>query len=252
MANEHETDDELWSYNCEDCVRTREIGEATARTIKDFGLEAVEAFQQSLFWPVLQAMQRGVRIDEKARSSMAVELQDEMLKREDFFLEVLGHPLNPGSSPQMVQLFYNDLGLPAIMSKAKKGIPAHVTCDDKALELIAKREPLVRPIVKAIQEYRSLGVFLRTFVLAGLDYDKRMRCSFNICGTETYRFSSSKNAFDSGTNLQNIPKGTEDPLEALQLPNIRKIFTPDQDYTFFDMDLDRADLQVVVWEADDR
>lgn len=36
-----------------------------------------------------------------------------------------------------------------------------------------------------------------------------------------------------------------------RLPNIRSMYVPDPGYTFFDMDLDRADLQVVVWEADD-
>ena len=35
------------------------------------------------------------------------------------------------------------------------------------------------------------------------------------------------------------------------LPNIRKLFTPDPNYIICDTDLDRADLQVVVWEADD-
>lgn len=35
------------------------------------------------------------------------------------------------------------------------------------------------------------------------------------------------------------------------LPNIRKFFVPDPGYTVCDTDLDRADLQVVVWEADD-
>lgn len=35
------------------------------------------------------------------------------------------------------------------------------------------------------------------------------------------------------------------------LPNIRKFFVPDPGYTICDTDLDRADLQVVVWEADD-
>lgn len=34
-----------------------------------------------------------------------------------------------------------------------------------------------------------------------------------------------------------------------KLPNIRKLFIPDPSYTIFDSDLDRADLQVVVWEA---
>lgn len=35
------------------------------------------------------------------------------------------------------------------------------------------------------------------------------------------------------------------------LPNIRKLFIPDPGYTICDTDLDRADLQVVVWEAND-
>jgi len=52
-------------------------------------------------------------------------------------------------------------------------------------------------------------VFLSTFIMMPLDQDSRMRCSYNICGTETYRFSSSKNAFGSGGNLQNLPKGDE-------------------------------------------
>lgn len=240
-------EDQLWSYNCVDCVRTNEVGNVELETIQRFGLAEVEAFQQKLFYPVLQAMTRGVRIDEKERSRFAFELQDEMYKREKYFLEVLGHPLNPGSPLQMKNFFYGDLAIKPVMSKAKKGIPAHVTCDDNALVTIMQREPITKPLIRAIQEYRSLGVFLRTFVLAGLDYDKRMRCSYNICGTETYRFSSSKNPFESGTNLQNIPKGNDE--DGLKLPNVRKLFIPDTGYTFFDMDLDRADLQVVVWES---
>lgn len=35
------------------------------------------------------------------------------------------------------------------------------------------------------------------------------------------------------------------------LPNIKRLFIPDPKYTLVDSDLDRADLQVVVWEAGD-
>ena len=35
------------------------------------------------------------------------------------------------------------------------------------------------------------------------------------------------------------------------LPNIKSMYGPDAGFTFFDMDLDRADLQVVVWESED-
>lgn len=33
------------------------------------------------------------------------------------------------------------------------------------------------------------------------------------------------------------------------LPNVRKLFIPDPGYTFFDIDLDSADLRIVVWES---
>ena len=39
--------------------------------------------------------------------------------------------------------------------------------------------------------------------------------------------------------------------KTISLPNIRNLFIPDPGYTLLDVDLDRADLQVVVWEADD-
>ena len=240
-------EDQLWSYNCVDCVRTDEVGAKELAAIEQMGLGEVETFQQALFWPVLKAMQIGVRIDKKARNLFAMELQEEMEKREAFFASILGHPLNPQSPVQMAKLFYNDLGIPPIMSRAKKGSPPHITCDDEALVKIMKKEPLTRPLIRAIQEYRSLGVFLSTFVMAALDKDDRMRCSYNICGTETYRFNSSKNAFGSGTNLQNVPNGSEE--DGLVLPNVRKLFIPDDGFTFFDMDLDRADMQVVVWES---
>ena len=87
-------EDQLWAYNCEDCVRTREVGEVELRTLEAFKLQEVDAFQQSMFWPVLRAMQIGVRIDLKQRNLLAMELQEAMEEREAFFKEVLGHTLN--------------------------------------------------------------------------------------------------------------------------------------------------------------
>jgi DNA polymerase I-like protein with 3'-5' exonuclease and polymerase domains len=244
----HETLDEFYKYNCEDCCRTFEIAEIERRLLKEMNLESPEQMQQSMVLPVLDAMIRGVRIDLSARAALAAELLDEMSKREAYFNFVLEHPLNPASSKQMQSLFYDDLKQGVILNRKTR----KPTLDDDALTQLGQREPILKPLLKNIAEYRTLGVFLSTFVGASLDEDQRMRCSFNICGTETYRLSSRKNAFDSGTNLQNIPKlkKSVDP-EDLVLPNIRKLFIPDPGYTFFDGDLDRADLQVVVWEIND-
>lgn len=238
-------EDQLWAYNCKDAVITYECDEEIQATVDKLGLREQHDFQQQMFWRVLRAMSRGIRVDKKRRSTFALELSEEISKREQWFIDILGHPLNPKSPKQMQQLFYEDLRQkPQFNRKTKQ-----VTLNDEALKKIGAREPLLRPLVTKISEFRSLGVFLSTFVGASLDKDERIRCSFNVAGTETYRLSSSENAFGSGLNLQNIPKGGEE--EALTLPNVRELFIPDPGYTFFDGDLDRADLQVVVWEADD-
>lgn len=236
---------QLWTYNCKDAVITFEVDTAQQAAVDQMRLREVHDFQQKLFWPVLETMNRGLRVDTSRRADFAFTLQEEIAKREQWLIDTLGEPLNIKSPAQMKALFYEALGQKPILSR-KTGT---VTCDDEALRKIAEREPLLLPVTKKIAELRSLGVFLSTFISAPLDTDGRMRCSFNIGGTETYRFSSSKNAFGSGLNLQNIPKGGGDA--ELELPNVRSLFIPDPGMTFFDIDLSSADLRIVVWESDE-
>jgi len=241
-------EDTWWWYNCQDCAYTYEIAESLFPAAQA-ALPTQWDFQQNVLQDLLfRAMIRGIRVDVSKKSLFAFELREEITKRETWIREVLGHELNIKSPKQMKELFYDDLKLPVIKSK-KTHAP---TLDDKALERHARKFPELGLFIRKIQELRSLGVFLSTFVEARLDRDQRIRSSYNGAGTETFRLSSSENAFGSGLNLQNIPKGTEgDDHTALQLPNVRKLYIPDPGYTIFDMDLDRADLQVVVWEADD-
>jgi len=238
-------EDQLWTYNCKDAVITFEVDTAQQAAVDQMRLREVHDFQQRLFWPVLESMNRGLRVDTSSRSDFAMSLMDEIAKREQWLIDTLGEPLNIKSPLQMKRMFYETLGQKPVLSRKTGG----VTCDDEALRKIAEREPLLLPVTKKIAELRSLGVFLSTFVNAPLDIDGRMRCSFNIGGTETYRFSSSKNAFGSGLNLQNIPKGGGD--DELELPNVRSLFIPDPGMTFFDIDLSSADLRIVVWESDE-
>ena len=240
-------EDQLWEYNCKDAVITFEVDSVEQRNVDALKVREVHDFQQALFWPVLRTMNKGIRVDTSRRNRFALELMDEIASREQWMLDALGEPVNIKSPKQMQELFYGALAQKPIIGR-KTGT---VTTDDEALGRIADREPILRPLVKKIQELRSLGVFLSTFVNAPLDIDGRLRCSFNIAGTETYRFSSSQNAFGSGLNLQNIPKGGGGP-DQLQLPNVRSLFIPDPGKTFFDIDLASADLRIVVWESDEQ
>jgi uracil-DNA glycosylase family 4 len=241
-------EDSYWTYNCKDAVITFEVDEAEAKARESLviagwkKLPEVHAFQQKLFWPVLNSMEKGVRIDHKRRSEFAMELMEEIAKRDQWLNEVIGQPLNVGSPKQMADFFYGVLKQKPVLDRKTK----RPTCNDEALRKIAEREPVLAPLVAKISERRSCSVFLSTFVNAPLDIDGRMRCSYHIAGAETYRFKSKENAFGTGMNMQNIPTGDE----ALNLPNVKSLFIPDPGKTFFDIDLDSADLRIVTWESD--
>jgi DNA polymerase I-like protein with 3'-5' exonuclease and polymerase domains/uracil-DNA glycosylase len=237
-------EEQLWNYGCKDAVITYEVDTAQQAAIDKMGLRAVADFQNKLFWPVLETMVRGIRIDKEERNRFAMVLFEEIAAREKWIFDLLGYVVNIRSPQQMQTLFYEDLKQKPIHKRVTRA----VTTDDEALRKIAEREPLLKPLCNKISEMRSLGVFLSTFVRSGLDIDGKTRCMFKTAGTETYRFASSKNAFGSGMNLQNIPKGGEEG-DGLVLPNIRTLFIPDSGFEYFDIDLDSADLRVVCYEA---
>lgn len=238
-----QNEDEYWAYNCKDCVTTFEVAEVEAKAIESMRLQEPSAFQQRLFWPVLETMQRGVKVDLDRRETLRVECSQKLLEIQAWLDYVLGYEINPRSPDQIKDLIYKQLNQRAVYNR-KTGA---TTTDDEALHKVAKREPLLQPLVDKILEYRQVGVLLSTFIEARLDLDSRFRCSYNIAGNpegrsapSTYRLSSSENAFGSGGNLQNIP------------PFIKPLFIPDDGMEMFDLDLSSADLRIVVWEADER
>ena len=253
-ADEREDDLGRWGYNAEDCVRTFEIAEALSELVIAEGLAEQCKFQHQMWWHAVGAMRRGVRTDAATKKDLSRLLFAEISNREDWVRGILGHDLNIRSPKQLSALFYDDLRCAPVKVRTPQG--PRVSTNEEALLQIAVDQPLARPLIRRVLEIRSLGVFRSTFVESKLDKDGRIRCSYNVAGTDTFRFSSSQNAFGSGMNLQNVPKGNEDDVGAddfpLILPNIRKLFLPDSGMELFDMDLSSADLRIVVWESDER
>lgn len=241
-----EGEDKYWIYNCTDAMRTLAINSVLTSVIKAMGLEEVNQFQQDLRPLVLSAMIRGVRIDQQVRADFSIQMLTEVSSRQQWLEHVIGHEFNIQSPKQMQEFFYGEMALAPILGKKTK----NPTTDDEALHRIAEREPLMKPITRKIAELRSLKVLHSTFVSAPLDRDGRLRTSYNIGGTDTYRFASSKNPFGGGFNFQNVTKGGETEDGGLELPNVRVMFTPDPGQEMFDTDLDSADLRIVTWESD--
>lgn len=240
------SEDQYWIYNCTDAMRTLAINSVLTQVIRSLKLEEVNRFQQRLSDLVLKAMTRGVRVDQQARAEFSLQMLSEVAERNAWMTEVIGHEINIKSPLQMQQFFYGEMAMSPIRDRKTKNL----TTNDEALHRLAERDPLIKPITRKIAELRTLGVFHSTFVQAPLDSDGRIRTSFNVAGTDTYRFASKKNAFGGGCNFQNVPKGGETEDGGLELPNVRRLFIPDPGMTMFDTDLDSADLRIVAWESD--
>lgn len=251
-------EEQLWNYNCVDAVKTWEIKRVEKQCIDAFELWPQFNFQRELWWACLEAMIAGIKVDLAERIPIGADLKQQKEKLEEFLKFCCGHPLNPRSPKQMHLLFYSDLKIPVIIKRGTK----KPTLDDEALEKIATKEPALRHFISAIADTRTIGVLKSTFIDSEVDEDLRMRCMFDPVGTDTLRLSSYENAFGRGMNMQNVPSDKSKSIGKFlrrvrakgldyTLPNVRKLFIPDEGKVIFDADLDRADLQVVVWEAND-
>lgn len=206
---------ELWDYNCTDCIRTYEAFLELRKLIPKLGLSEQWNRQMAQFDLVVDMMLKGVNFDKQAQFDMLMDVNDKINEREAWLEKIISPRIFPPkkkaapwhSSPiQQMELFYHTFRLPPQAHRKTK----RPTVDDEALRALEKRFPILAPVLNTLLELRSLRVFANNFLSAKPDPDGRMRCSYNIAGTETFRWSSNENAFGRGTNLQNIPAGTED------------------------------------------
>ena len=267
-----------WIYNCKDIIYTLEIAEKLQSIIstKPEKFQLFHKFQQEKLAPALvKIMNRGVRIDLKKKEYLHDQLTKIVQDVEIKLAYLLDEPFNPRSTPQMRAVFKDLLGIKLIKDKKSKT----ESCASPYMFQYREQYPEYKALITLILEYRSLGVFLKTFIDAKVDEDNRMRTSYNLAGTKTGRLSSRKNAFGSGANLANLPsKGkiklkyalgeldsnevVDEDLEEIsstipddeegitELPNCKELFIPDENYVFWNCDLSGADAQVVAWDSE--
>lgn len=259
-------EDQNWIYNCRDIIKTNESVEELEKLVEAFGLKEQMEFQHLVMNEMLLPMMiTGVKRDLEQKKIDEKMLVD-ALARFDRHLQNLmpAHLIPPGNkgskpwyqSPQKLKtILYDILGISPVYDK-KKGT---MTTGKEALPIIAKREPLLRPVLDKIELRRSVAQRINNFIKMREDADGRLRCAYNVAGTDTFRLSSGQNVFENGGNLQNISSGKElgeevelpADLEQFKFPNLRNEFVPDIGYECAEFDLSGADAQVVAWEAKD-
>ncbi|MDE0330983.1 MAG: DNA polymerase [Nitrospinae bacterium] len=251
-------EEQYWHYNCRDSTATFEVNEHETRVVEEQNLTEQYALQMKQVNKLaLPIMLEGMKVDVGKRTQASFDLSialdnyakqlDPMLPEYCFERKQKGAPWYR-SPTQMKEIFYDTFGVKPVNDRKTR----KPTTNKEALQIIAKREPLLRPIVEHIETYRSLGVFYSTFTKARLSSNNRMRCSVNPAGTETFRWSTSQNPWGEGGNMQNLPEGDEEAeLSTYGFPNVRKFYIPDTGCALAEFDMSGADAQVVAAEAED-
>ncbi len=219
-----------WIYNAKDAALTYEVAMAQLQDMEDFG---VTEFYFTHVHPLLriyvEVHEQGVRIDEEKLEKAKEKIEGEINELQDELNESAGRELNVNSPKQMREYLYDTLGFKPRYNKA--GNPtANADTIKEFYRKTGRRE------LEIILEIRQLRKILSTYLNAPYDADGRMRCSYNVSGTETGRLSSSSSVDGTGTNLQNIPKGV-----------CREIFIPDDGCKMVAGDLSQAENRVVAY-----
>lgn len=226
------------TYNGLDCAITLEVFEELTRTYAAGPQEwrGVYSFERALQAPYFDLMTRGFRVDERGRQEATAETREAKARLEgqlDVLARALwGQGLNPRSPKQLGEFFYGALRLPEEMISVK-GV-RRVSTGREALEKLYDKYLYSRPFVNHVLAIRDLGKQLEVLE-TGVDFDGRFRASYNIAGTETGRPSSSKNAWGTGRNAQNIAPGLRfvfvaDPGKRLVVIDLEQVEARDVGY----------------------
>jgi DNA polymerase-1 len=236
-----------WVYNALDCCVTFEVRDSL-KPLLDTVTRKTYDLSLALQAPVLDMSMRGLLVDEKhrqetlAKFQAQIDLLSKALTR--LATEGLGLELPPDifdartrkwklwwrSVPRLKNLFYDVLGLPPVRKRNAQGRMAP-TINREALEKLSVYF-LAEPFCAHLLALRDLDK-KRSFLETSIDADGRMRCNFNIAGTNTGRLASSMSDFGTGGNLQNVDR------------DLRYTFVADPGYVYINLDGEQADARNV-------
>jgi DNA polymerase I-like protein with 3'-5' exonuclease and polymerase domains len=226
-------------YNAMDVFVTLEVLEALLPQLDDVTRASYER-SLALQGPILEMNMRGTRIDLTARDEALEMYKAEREKIQANFHRICREAFGIvpekgstvwGSPKKLMQLFYERMKIPSVKKRNAQGRYTP-TVNREALERLANYFQAM-PLVNHVLALRDIGKKIG-FLSTELDEDGRIRTSFNIAGTTTFRLASSLSDFGgTGTNLQNIER------------RLRRVFIPDEGFKFANIDLEQADARNV-------
>jgi len=177
---------------------------------------------------------RGIHVDRKALKEYGDQLIGRIEELRELIYKEAGEEFNINSPKQLGVVLFEHMKLEG-GKKTKTGYSTSV-------DVLEKIEHLY-PIISYILEYRQLTKLKSTYADGLANYisdDERIHGKFNQTITATGRISSTE------PNLQNIPARVELGRA------IRKVFLPEEGYTFVDADYSQIELRVLAHLSGDK
>ena len=232
----HEYSETQWRYNGIDAAITFDIGIQLAQELYDtntwdyFHKIAMPA-QKTL----IRMEHKGVLINEDLRNKRRQELTEGI---DEILTDPILEDVNPNSSKQIAQHLEDKLLPPSKqLPRTDKGNPK---CDVHVLKSLRRTgNAKTKSFVDAVLAAREKRKLISTYLNAKTRGDNRMHCSYRVA-TKTGRISSSQDPFQTGMNLQNIPKSQRD------------WFIPDRGMIFWEADLSQVEARLTAWLYQDK
>ena len=218
----------LYHYNAKDVISLALL--KPKLTIHAKQLYAEDSIQQvnDSIAPYLTAMLQGINYNKQDLDDRVAYNNRYCAQLSRMLRLLVGYELNPNSPKQVSNYLYAGMGY-------RK--PVKDMTNEKTLLQLRLKHP--NPVLTIILKYRGVAkqsgqLKFPPYVLRGTTKE-RITTGYNLAGTTTFRLASKRLLGRWGTNVQNFPK------------DLRKIFLPDENKIFVQVDQSGAEALVVSY-----
>ncbi len=223
-------DDDFWRYNAKDSAVTYEIHDKIQKDLEKQGNLKTYQDQVALINPLIAMQDRGILVNTLALTKARSDAKEAIKLLEAKLHEIVGYDINPASTTQLKQYFYNELNIKPYINR-KTGNPS---VDETALKRLARKGIEAASVVL---QTRQISTMLSKYYKVSLTDEGRLTGAYRPVGTESGRLSSSTDIFGFGTNNQNLPA------------SFKTFLISDPGYLIYSVDLGQAENRVVAYIA---
>ncbi|MFN8927816.1 MAG: DNA polymerase I, partial [Rhodospirillales bacterium] len=223
--------DKARDYAAEDAEVTLRLWHALKpRLVKERLVSLYEEVERPLVGIVAEMERTGIRVDPTVLQELSRRFGERMVEIEADVWRIAGRQFNVGSTKQLGDVLFGDMGLPG-GRKLKTG---GYSTDSAVLEPLAEQGV---EIAAKVLDWRQMTKLRSTYTEAlqeQIQADGRVHTSFALALTNTGRLSS------SDPNLQNIPIRTAEGRE------IRRAFVAAPGHKLLSVDYSQIELRLVA------